>query len=95
MIYKERAMTPEGYISVELPPQQTGLREPRYITVKEQVLERSIDPETGQDRAIPKVKGVPYDRRTFYPIFQPRTEAEQNNVIALKNRERKKEKRMD
>ena len=57
MIYKERAMTPEGYISVELPPQQTGLREPRYITVKEQVLERSIDPETGQDRAIPKVKG--------------------------------------
>mgnify|MGYP004455679893 FL=1 len=71
MMYKERSMVPEGYISVELPPQQTGLREPRYVTVKKEVVERSIDPETGQDRAIPKVKGAPYDTRTFYPIFSP------------------------
>jgi len=93
MMYKEQSMVPEGYMSVELPPQQTGLREPRYITVKKEVLERSVDPETGQDRAIPKVKGAPFDNRTFYPIFAPRTEAEQNNVIKLINRERAKEKK--
>ena len=93
MIYKEQSMVPEGYMSVELPPQQTGLREPRYITVKKEILERSIDPETGQDRAIPKVKGAPFDTRTFYPIFAPRTEIEQNNVIKLINKERAKEKK--
>lgn len=91
MIYKEQSMVPEGYMSVELPSQQTGLRGPRYITVKKEVLERSVDPETGQDRAIPKVKGAPFDNRTFYPIFAPRTEVEQNNVIKLINRERAKE----
>ena len=59
--------------------------------MKKEVLDRSIDPETGQDRAIPKVKGAPFDRKTFYPVFQPRTEAEQNNVIKLINNERQKE----
>jgi len=91
MIGKDPKPVPEGYMNVELPPQQTGLREPRYVVMKKEVLERSIDPETGQDRAIPKVKGAPFDRKTFYPVFQPRTETEQNNIIKLINKERQKE----
>ena len=48
MIGKDPKPVPEGYMNVELPPQQTGLREPRYVVMKKEVLERSIDPDTGQ-----------------------------------------------
>ena len=61
------------------------------LLLKKKYWKDQVDPETGQDRAIPKVKGAPFDNRTFYPIFSPRTEVEQNNVIKLINRERAKE----
>ncbi len=81
MIGKDPKPVPEGYMNVELPPQQTGLREPRYVVMKKEVLERSIDPETGQDRAIPKVKGAPFDRKLSILYFNQ--EQKQSKIILL------------
>ena len=61
---------PEGYTYVELLPQQTGLRQPMYTMVKKEVVERDIDPETGTDRSLPKVRANLYDNRVSqYGIF--------------------------
>ena len=51
-IYEQPAIAPDGYIEVELLPQQTGLRGPRYTYVKDAVVERDIDPDTGQDLSL-------------------------------------------
>ena len=91
-IYEQPAIAPDGYIEVELLPQQTGLRGPRYTYVKDAVVERDIDPDTGQDRSLPKIKRNVYDNRTrMAPLFQPRTKTEANNLVNLINRERAKE----
>ena len=83
---------PEGYTYVELLPQQTGLRQPMYTMVKKEVVERDIDPETGTDRSLPKVRANLYDNRVSqYGIFQPRTKAEAENLIGMINKERAKE----
>ena len=63
-IYEQPAIAPDGYIEVELLPQQTGLRGPRYTYVKDAVVERDIDPDTGQDRSLPKIRRNIYDNRT-------------------------------
>ena len=91
-IYESPSISPEGYTEVELLPQQTGLRGPRYLYVQKEVVERDIDPETGTDRSLPRIKRNIYDNRTrMYPLFQPRTKAEANNTIELINKERAKE----
>ena len=84
-------ISPPGYEEVELLPQQTGLSGPRYITVEKQIVRRSIDPETGEDRALPRVSNILYDQRSSFPLFVPRTEAEGNNLIKMINKERAKE----
>ena len=84
-------MSPPGYEEIELLPQQTGLSGPRYITVEKEIVQRSIDPDTGQDRALPKISKTLYDTRSSFPLFVPRTEQEANNLIKLINEERKKE----
>ena len=91
-IYEQPAIAPDGYQEVELLPQQTGLRGPRYTYVKDSVIERDIDPNTGQDRSLPKVRRNIYDNRTrMAPLFQPRTKKEAENLINLINKERAKE----
>jgi len=84
-------ISPEGYEEIELLPQQTGLSGPRYITVEKEIVQRSIDPETGEDRALPRISKTMYDKRSSFPLFVPRTEAEANNLIAMINKERAKE----
>ena len=84
-------ISPEGYEEIELLPQQTGLSGPRYITVEKEIVQRSIDPDTGEDRALPRVSKTMYDKRSSFPLFVPRTEAEANNLIAMINKERAKE----
>ena len=54
-------MTPDGYSEIELLPQQTGLSGPRYITIQDEVVERDIDPETGQDRSLPRINRNKFD----------------------------------
>ena len=91
-IYESPAIAPDGYREVELLPQQTGLRGPRYTYVKKEVVDRDIDPETGQDRSLPRIRKNIYDGRTrMAPLFQPRTKSEANNLITLINKERAKE----
>ena len=84
-------MVPKGYREVELLPQQTGLKGPRYVTVQEELVQRNIDPETGEDRGLPKINKNVFDTRTNFPLFIPRTDAEAQNLINAINRERKKE----
>jgi hypothetical protein len=84
-------MVPQGYREVELLPQQTGLKGPRYVTVQEELVQRNIDPKTGEDRGLPKINKNVFDTRTNFPLFIPRTDAEAQNLINAINRERKKE----
>ena len=91
-IYERPAIAPEGFEEVELLPQQTGLREPRYTYVRKEVVQRDIDPKTGQDRSLPKIIRNVYDNRTrMAALFQPRTKTEGDNIINLINQERAKE----
>jgi len=84
-------MSPDGYSEIELLPQQTGLSGPRYITIQDEVVERDIDPETGQDRSLPKINKNKFDTRTSFPLFVPRTKTEMDNFIKMINKERKAE----
>ena len=84
-------MTPDGYSEIELLPQQTGLSGPRYITIQDEVVERDIDPETGEDRSLPKINRNKFDTRTSFPLFVPRTKTEMDNFIKMINKERKAE----
>ena len=93
-IYEQPAISPEGYEEVELLPQQTGLRGSRYTYVAKDVVERDIDPETGQDRSLPRIRSNIYDQRTrMFGLFQPRTKTEGDNIIKLINKERAKEEK--
>ena len=90
-------VTQPGYEEVELLPQQTGLRGSRFVTVSEAAVQRNIDPQTGEDRGLPKVKDYLYDERNIVPrqfgLFVPRTSDEATEIVDLINKERAEEEK--